>query len=127
MRYYSTRGRSEAVGFAFAALTGLAPDGGLFIPQEIPQYPAAVKSSLGNMNFCDIAVETIKLYTGDDISGAALADIVQSAFSFDAPLVPVGSRLALELFHGPTAAFKDFGARFMARAFAFLRRLYPLK
>ena len=122
MRYYSTRSEKQAVSFTHAALAGLAPDGGLFVPEEIPNYPAPVKSSLGAMGFCDIAFETIRLYTGNEIPGAALADIVNSAFSFDAPLVPVGQRLALELFHGPTAAFKDFGARFMARAFAFLRR-----
>ena len=122
MRYYSTRDKNQAVNFAAAALAGLAPDGGLFVPEEIPRYPAAVQSSLGTMDFRDIALETIRLYTGDEIPGAALEDIVHSAYPFDAPLVAVGDRLALELFHGPTAAFKDFGARFMARAFAYLRR-----
>ncbi|MCL2066310.1 MAG: threonine synthase [Treponema sp.] len=122
MRYYSTRNRGETFSFAEAAIAGLAPDGGLFIPEEIPQYPAAVKTSLGTMDFCDIAFETIKLYVKDDIPGAVLADIVHSAYPFGAPLVAVDSMLALELFHGPTAAFKDFGARFMARVFAYIRR-----
>ncbi|MDR1586775.1 MAG: threonine synthase [Treponema sp.] len=122
MRYYSTRNKNEAVNFAAAALTGLAPGGGLFVPEEIPQYPGAVKASLGTMNFCDIAFETIKPYVNSEIPGAALLDIVHSAYPFTAPLVAAGDRLILELFHGPTAAFKDFGARFMARAFAYLRR-----
>jgi threonine synthase len=122
MRYFSTRNKNEAVNFAAAALAGLAPDGGLFVPQEIPQYSAAVQSSLGTMAYSDIAFETIKLYTGDEIPNAVLEDIVHSAYPFGAPLVSVGDRLVLELFHGPTAAFKDFGARFMARAFAYLRR-----
>ncbi|MDR0316280.1 MAG: threonine synthase, partial [Treponema sp.] len=122
MRYFSTRNKNEATGFATAALAGLAPDGGLFVPEEIPQYPAAVRSSLGTMDFRDIAFETIRLYAGDEIPAAALEDIVQSAYTFTAPLVSVADRLVLELFHGPTAAFKDFGARFMARAFAYLRR-----
>ncbi|MDR1318647.1 MAG: threonine synthase [Treponema sp.] len=122
MRYYSTRNKNRAVNFAAAALAGLAPDGGLFVPGEIPQYPGAVKSSLGNMDFCDIAFETIKLYVDSEIPGAVLSDLVHSAYPFTAPLVAVGDRLILELFHGPTAAFKDFGARFMARAFAYLRR-----
>ena len=122
MRYYSTRNKNEIVNFAHAALTGLAPDGGLFVPEEIPLYPANVKSSLGTMNFCDIAFETIKPYVKDEIPDNVLNDIVISAFTFNAPLTSVSDRFALELFHGPTAAFKDFGARFMARAFSWLRR-----
>jgi threonine synthase len=122
MRYFSTRNRGEAVDFAAAALRGLAPDGGLFIPEEIPVYPKAVLSSLGEMDFCDIALETIRPYVAGGIPGPALEDIVFSAYTFTAPLTAVGDRLVLELFHGPTAAFKDFGARFMARAFSYLRR-----
>jgi threonine synthase len=122
MRYYSTRNKNNAVNFAAAALTGLAPDGGLFVPEEIPRYSQAVLSSLGTMDFRDIAFETIKPYVQGEIPDPVLGDIVQSAYPFAAPLVGVGDRLILELFHGPTAAFKDFGARFMARAFAWLRR-----
>jgi threonine synthase len=122
MRYYSTRNKNEAASFAAAALAGLAPDGGLFVPEEIPLFSGTVKSSLGTMDYRDIAFETIRLYTGDEIPGPVLRDIVQSAYPFAAPLVPAHDRMVLELFHGPTAAFKDFGARFMARAFAYLRR-----
>jgi threonine synthase len=74
------------------------------------------------MDLSDIAFETIKPYVAPEIPGPALADLAASAFTFPAPLVRVGDRLVLELFHGPTAAFKDFGARFMARAFSYLRR-----
>jgi threonine synthase len=122
MYYFSTRDKSKKSSFAEAALTGLAPDGGLFVPEEIPQYSAQIRSSLGTMAFTDIAFETIKLYVQNEIPDSMLSDIVHSAFTFTAPLVPVAGRYALELFHGPTAAFKDFGARFMARAFSFLRR-----
>ncbi|MCL2230629.1 MAG: threonine synthase [Treponema sp.] len=122
MRYYSTRNKNESVNFATAALAGLAPDGGLFVPDEIPSLPASAKSSLGSMGFCDIAMETIKPYVKDEIPDNALSDIVGSAFTFDAPFVAVGDRYTAELFHGPTAAFKDFGARFMARSFSYLRR-----
>jgi threonine synthase len=122
MHYYSTRNKNERVNFAAAALTGLAPDGGLFVPEEIPQYSASVRSSLGTMDFYDIAFETIKPYVQDEIPAAALADIVKSAYSFTSPLVAVSDRYAVELFHGPTAAFKDFGARFMARTFSYRRR-----
>jgi len=122
MRYYSTRNKSNYVDFACAALTGLAPDGGLFIPEEIPQYSENVRSSLGMMELKDIAYETIKPYVKDVIGGSPLSDIVQSSFTFNAPFIAVMDRYVLELFHGPTAAFKDFGARFMARAFSYLRR-----
>jgi threonine synthase len=122
MRYFSTRNSNIVVNFAAAALTGLAPDGGLFVPEEIPLYKASVLKSLGTMDFRDIALETIKPYVHGEIPDAALADIVNSAFTFTAPLIPVADRYTVELFHGPTAAFKDFGARFMARAFSYLRR-----
>ncbi|MDR1930985.1 MAG: threonine synthase [Treponema sp.] len=122
MRYYSTRNRTDPVSFATAALTGLAPDGGLFVPEAIPQFPQAVRSSLGTMDFHDIAFETIRPYVHPEIPDTVLGDMVLSAYPFTAPLIEAGDRLVLELFHGPTAAFKDFGARFMARAFSYLRR-----
>jgi threonine synthase len=122
MRYYSTRNRNERYDFAKAAILGLAPDGGLFVPEEIPSLKPSVISSLGSMSFHDIAYETILPFVSPCITEAALSDIVNGAFTFEAPLAAVGERFALELFHGPTAAFKDFGARFMARAFAYIRR-----
>lgn len=122
MRYYSTRNKKAGVSFAVAALTGLAPDGGLFVPETIPPYPRAVQTSLGSMSFQDIAFETIKPFVESEIPDPVLEDLVRRAYPFSAPLIQVGDRLVLELFHGPTAAFKDFGARFMARAFAYLRR-----
>ena len=122
MRYYSTRNKNDPVGFAKAALTGLAPDGGLYVPEEIPQFGKVVKSSLGTMTFNEIALETLKLWTGDDVPRGILEEIVHEAYPFSAPLVPAAGKPVLELFHGPTAAFKDFGARFMARTFSYLRR-----
>jgi len=122
MRFYSTRSKTEFTGFAKAALTGLAPDGGLYIPEVIPQFSNAVRSSLGTMSYAEIAFETIKPWVLDDIPSAVLEEIVYSAYPFGAPLISAAGRRVLELFHGPTAAFKDFGARFMARAFSYLRR-----
>ncbi|MEJ5188565.1 MAG: pyridoxal-phosphate dependent enzyme, partial [Breznakiellaceae bacterium] len=122
MRYYSTRDPSHYVDFRTAALTGLAPDGGLYIPEEFPAYRGAVRNSLHTMSFLEIAFETIRPYVQGEIPDSVLQDLVASAYPFTAPIVPVGDRLVLELFHGPTAAFKDFGARFMARAFSYLRR-----
>jgi threonine synthase len=122
MRYYSTRNKNESYSFAAASLTGLAPDGGLFVPEDVPQLNAAAKSSLGKMTYYEVAFETIAPWVEDDIPRAALSDMLQSAYPFSAPLASAGDRMVLELFHGPTAAFKDFGARFMARAFSYLRR-----
>ncbi|HPQ00383.1 MAG TPA: pyridoxal-phosphate dependent enzyme [Termitinemataceae bacterium] len=122
VRYYSTRDPSHYVDFRTAALTGLAPDGGLYIPEEFPAYRGAVRNSLHTMSFLEIAFETIRPYVQGEIPDSVLQDLVASAYPFTAPIVPVGDRLVLELFHGPTAAFKDFGARFMARAFSYLRR-----
>ncbi|MDR0587139.1 MAG: threonine synthase [Treponema sp.] len=141
MRYYSTRNNSDPVTFAAAALTGLAPDGGLYIPEEIPRYRDSVRKNLGAMDFLEIAFETILPYVKDEIPPQVLEDLVTGAFPFGCPLVPFGFNgkpadsvtsgnrasgrsfpLVLELFHGPTAAFKDFGARFMARCFSWLRR-----
>ncbi|MCL2801086.1 MAG: threonine synthase [Treponema sp.] len=122
MHYYSTRNKNEKVNFAAAALTGLAPDGGLYVPEEIPGYTPAVLSALASMDFCNTALETIKPYVKGEISDNELSNIITSAFTFTAPLIPVMDRYTSELFHGPTAAFKDFGARFMARAFSYLRR-----
>ncbi|MDR0403544.1 MAG: threonine synthase, partial [Treponema sp.] len=125
--------KSDPVTFAAAALGGLAPDGGLYIPEEIPRYRDSALKSLGTMDFLEIALETIQPYVKDEIPARVLEDLVAGAFPFGCPLIspgcngnPPGSTgafpLVLELFHGPTAAFKDFGARFMARCFSWLRR-----
>jgi threonine synthase len=122
MRYYSTRNPNLSVSFSQAALAGLAEDGGLFVPETIPELTPTVRSSLASMDFHAVAYETIRPYVHPEIPDSVLADLIQSAYPFGAPVVSVNGRGVLELFHGPTAAFKDFGARFMARAFSYLRR-----
>ncbi len=123
MRLYSTNGGSAAVTFREAALRGLADDGGLFMPAEIPTLPGAFWERRGAMTFAEIAEEMASALIGDEIPREALGGIVRDAFSFDAPLVELAPDLAiLELFHGPTLAFKDFGARFMARTLSYLRQ-----
>ncbi len=122
MRYYSTRDPSTPVPFSVAALRGMAPDGGLYVPEEIRRLKPSVLDSLGTMDFRDLAYETARPFVSDDVPDSVLADLVADAYPFGAPLVPVGGRLVLELFHGPTGAFKDYGARFMARVFSYLRR-----
>ncbi|MCL2092832.1 MAG: threonine synthase [Treponema sp.] len=122
MRYYSTRSKTHDVSFSEAALGGLAPDGGLYVPAEIPQLSPAVKSSLGSMSYLEIALELIRPWVAGDIPNGVLEEMIQDAYPFGAPLTGLSDRSVLELFHGPTGAFKDFGARFMARAFSYLRR-----
>jgi threonine synthase len=122
MNYYSTRNKAEKRSFAEAALEGLAPDGGLYVPETVPELPSAVAASLGTMDFADVAFEAVRPFVRGAIPDGVLGDIVHTAYPFAAPLVAVGDRFVLELFHGPTAAFKDFGPRFMARAFSYLRR-----
>ena len=137
MRYYSTKNKKQDFSFTQAALTGLAPDGGLFIPQIIPSYRKTVKNSLYAMSFLEIAYETILPYVEGEMPCTILEELCTEAFPFTAPLIPINTGtdtvkssgltawpfpLVLELFHGPTAAFKDFGARFMARTFSWLRR-----
>ncbi|MCL2008366.1 MAG: threonine synthase [Treponema sp.] len=122
MKYYSTRNKNDDVNFAAAALRGLAPDGGLYIPAFIPELRPSVKSSLNTMSFREIAYEIMAPWVTPDIEGTVLQDIIESCYHFSPEIAEAGERHVLELFHGPTAAFKDFGARFMARAFSYLRR-----
>jgi threonine synthase len=119
MRYVSTRGTTPATTLSDALAAGLAPDGGLFVPQEIPRL--ASDHFDGTQTLAEIAARLIHPFFADDALASSLDAICAEAFDFDAPLrrLDAGTWL-LELFHGPTAAFKDYGARFLA---ACLRRL----
>lgn len=98
---------------------GLAPDGGLYMPEEIPVLPDSFWSSLKELSFNEIAFEMAKPYFGEELSDEKLNSVINDAFNFPVPITPVeGNNFVLELFHGPTLAFKDFGARFMARLFS---------
>ncbi|MDR0908573.1 MAG: threonine synthase [Spirochaetaceae bacterium] len=122
MKYYSTRDNNISVSFAHAALKGLAPDGGLYIPEELPAYPRGFTQGGQARAYTEVAFETIAPFVAGEIPQPVLQDLVEDAYPFDAVVVPIGDYFVCELFHGPTAAFKDFGARFMARAFSWLRR-----
>jgi threonine synthase len=123
MRFASTRDPALALPFSVAVARGLAPDGGLFVPLEWPQLdPAALA---GERELATLAARVLGPFLEGDALASELAAITREAFDFPAPLVPLapdGSLSVLELFHGPTAAFKDFGARFLAAVFARLRR-----
>jgi len=123
MEFTSTRDSAQRAGFAAALLQGLAPDGGLYVPRA---WPSVALESFGKeSDLPGIATRLLTPFAEGDALAASLPDITRDAFNFPAPLVPVGStgRLSvLELFHGPTAAFKDFGARFLAACMARLRK-----
>jgi threonine synthase len=128
MQFASTRHREPPVGFGAALMHGLAADGGLYVPTGWPQLtPTADANDLPAL-----AEQVLRPFVADDPLVEALPAITREAFNFPVPLVPLGAtgRLSvLELFHGPTAAFKDFGARFLAAAMTRLRRgaAAPLK
>jgi threonine synthase len=116
MKYYSTNSKSPAVTLREAVIGGLAPDRGLYMPEQIPSIDRQTIASMKEMNFREIANIAAKVFFGDDMDAATLKDIVDDTLSFETPVVRVHDNIyALELFHGPTFAFKDVGARFMAR------------
>src|SRR6202049_3400337 len=123
MKFRSTLRRSSDVSWRDAVLRGAAPDGGLYMPVEMPRLPPGFSEKLRSLSFPELAREVGALFLGDDIPADALSEIVTCAFDFPAPLVSLTERLhILELFHGPTLAFKDFGARFMARLMGYFVR-----
>ena len=116
MRYYSTNGKTEMVDLREAVVKGLAADNGLFMPERIAALPTTFYEQIDKLSFQDIAFAVAQAFFGEDVGADALRTIVNETLAFDCPVVPVqANRYALELFHGPTLAFKDVGARFMAR------------
>lgn len=120
MQYYSTNRQSPDVDFKTATILGQAPDKGLYFPAHIPQLDESLIRNLKTLSEYEIAFRVIKPYVGDCIPDDVLLDIVKETVSFPIPLVPVGKgTYSLELFHGPTLAFKDVGARFMSRCLGY--------
>lgn len=115
MQLYSTKKIAPDVSLKEAVLRGLPPDNGLYMPYNIPLLPASFWNNLDTMSYNEMAFEVIKNLLGNYISDSDIKEIIENAYNFDAPLVNVGEDQILELFQGPTLAFKDFGARFMGR------------
>ena len=124
MNYYSTNHHSPAATLQEAVVRGLAPDRGLYMPEHIHPLPSDFYDGIDRLSLPDIACRVADAFFGDDIPQDTLHELVRDTLSFDIPLVSVtGCIHSLELFHGPTLAFKDVGARFMARLLGyFIRR-----
>jgi threonine synthase len=123
MKFVSTRNSSPAVSFGQALAQGLAPDGGLYMPETWPVIPLAAFE--GASTLPEVAEVMLRPFVADDPIAGQIGEVVRDAFNFPAPLVPVareGGLSVLELFHGPTAAFKDFGARFLAASLSRIRK-----
>jgi threonine synthase len=116
MYYYSTNNKSIKANFKQATIEGQAPDKGLYYPSQIPQLLKSFIEGIENLSREEIALKVIEPYVADTIPANELKRIVSETIAFDFPLVPITENIsALELFHGPTLAFKDVGARFMSR------------
>ena len=116
MYYYSTNHTAARATLRDAVVRGLAEDRGLYMPEVIKQLPASFWDEIGELSFQDVAYRVADAFFGEDVEADALRKIVNDTLAFDCPVVKVEDNIyALELFHGPTLAFKDVGARFMAR------------
>lgn len=123
MQYFSLNKNAPRVGFEEAVIQGLAPDRGLYFPESITPLPYSFFKNIENLSREEIAFEAIKQFVGDEIPENELKQIIAETLCFDFPCVPVEEDIySLELFHGPTMAFKDVGARFMSRCLGYFNR-----
>ena len=123
MKYFSLNYNSKSTLFHNAVKRGLAPDRGLYFPETIPQLPRSFFDDIEKMSIPEMAYRVIKPYVGNKILKEKLMEIVTETLDFDFPIIDIDENIgALELFQGPTLAFKDVGARFMARSLGHLNR-----
>ena len=116
MKYYSTNKQAPLASLEEAVVRGLAGDKGLYMPERIQRLDDSAIRNMKNQSFHEIACTVAQAFFGEDVDKETLDHIVCDTLSFDTPVVPVkGNIYSLELFHGPTLAFKDGGGRFMAR------------
>lgn len=123
MKYYSTNGKAAKATLEEAVVKGLAPDKGLYMPEIIKQLPKSFYDTIETKSFHEIAYTVADAFFGEDVEAGSLKQIVCDTLSFDVPAVKVKENIySLELFHGPTLAFKDVGARFMSRLLGYFVR-----
>jgi threonine synthase len=123
MNFYSTNNKNHKVSLKEAVIQGLAPDQGLYMPETIPVLPEIFFQTLPEKTFPEMAFEVARNVLGSELPDADLKKMVDHTIQFDAPLVEVDKNIfALELFHGPTLAFKDFGARFMSQMLGYFAK-----
>ena len=123
MKYYSTNKQAPLASLEEAVVKGLASDKGLFMPMTIKPLPQEFYDEIENLSFREIAYRVADVFFGEDVPAETLKEIVYDTLNFDVPLVPVKENIySLELFHGPTLAFKDVGGRFMARLLGYFIR-----
>ena len=120
MMYHSLNNNQLVSSFKDAVISGIAPDKGLYFPIEITPLPTSFFRNIGQLSQHEIAFEAIKQFVGEDINTTGLKEIIARTLDFEFPIVEISDNLAtLELFHGPTMAFKDVGARFMANCLGY--------
>ena len=120
MKLYSTNHQVPEVNLKEAVFKGLPDDNGLYMPDHIPTLPQSFFDTIETLSFQDIAFEVCKALIGDEVPEKEIRSIVDDVLTFEAPVIKVEDNVyVLELFHGPTLAFKDFGARFMARLMSY--------
>ena len=123
MKYYSLNNKLHTVTFQQAVIQGLAPDNGLYYPEEITALPPSFFNNIENLTNHEIAFQVIKQFVGNEIPEVELNNIISDALCFDFPIIELTDKMySLELFHGPTMAFKDVGARFMSRCVAYFNK-----
>lgn len=123
MNYYSLNHKATNTTFKNAVIKGLAPDKGLYFPESITPLPKVFFDNIDNLSYSEIAFEAIKQFVLPEIPEDILKTIVEETLSFDFPVVELNENIStLELFHGPTMAFKDVGARFMARCLGYFNQ-----
>ncbi len=123
MQYYSLNNNTIKASFSEAVIKGIAPDKGLYFPGNIKQLPQSFFDTIEDLDNVEIAYQAIQQFVGDEIPEAELRDILADVLNFEFPVVEIEDNIAtLELFHGPTMAFKDVGARFMARCLGYFNK-----
>jgi len=121
MKYYSTNKQASIANLSKAVVKGLAEDRGLYMPERINKLPKEFFDNIEKLSFQEIAYRVADAFFGEDVEAEALKKIVYDTLAFDCPVVKVSDNIySLELFHGPTLAFKDVGARFMARMLQYI-------